>query len=905
MALGDVIARLAVNLALETAAFEDGADIAEKRLAQTAKRFEQFGNKMVATGAKMSLAFTAPFAAFTKAVLGLADDAKSMQNSAKLAGESFEQFQRGAAAARTVGVEYDKFGDILKDTQDKLGDFAANGGGELADFFDNVAPKVGVTIDMFRDLSGSQALQLYYDSLVKAGVPQQQMVFYLEAIADEGSALIPILANNGKLMRELGANAAVISDADAESLKRYTDAQVRLTDAFTRLKIALANSGIVEAMTAIVNGIASMVEWFAQLPQPIQTVGVAIAGFVAALGPVIVVLGTIISSGSTFFAAMGVIGRAMVSTGSFAGALTVALSALRAAVTTFIAAIGPWGIAIAAISTAMVFLIKIINDAGAADKRYTAALNAAEATSRKVEKATTDLAAAHGKVRQEMIAAMKIQAQKIRQDREAAKAALNGARAELVKARSYQAAQSAAASNAGGTAPGLTGSIMRNRGDAAVSKAEENARAAQKTLETLNESLDKVMDAINAPEAKILVTPPADKPSKSKSKSSSKTPMATAAEQQRALDQLAMEELQARLALATSAEQRADISREMLAAEKNRRIAEVEADASFTRAQKDAQIAYLERLYGPKASAEGEITVQPGLLDRQLQRDIEEEQLRQANDMLSMQAGALQAWADVEVNTRERARLETEALSLQQQIQRNLLEQQIATGQVADAEKARALLASQQTAERQQQDVRNMSPMERYQYDLRASAANINDAMETVQVNAMERLNDGLAGAIAGTQKLGSIFKSVAQSIISDLARIAIQKAIVGSLGKALGGLFGGGGSGLPFDVSSMADNTLSAVPKFATGTSSAPRGLALVGERGPELVGFRGGETVFNNADSKMLVGGRAKSVRVDQKITFSGAVDLATKTEVVRIADAARQAAIQGVMEANRRRA
>jgi hypothetical protein len=349
--------------------------------------------------------------------------------------------------------------------------------------------------------------------------------------------------------------------------------------------------------------------------------------------------------------------------------------------------------------------------------------------------------------------------------------------------------------------------------------------------------------------------------------SAAKSTMATDAQQQRELDRLALEELHAKLELATSAGQRAKISRDILATEKTQRIAEVEADKTFTRDQKDAQIAYLERLYGAKASDEGEITVQPGLLNRALDRQIAEEQLQQANDMLSMQAGALQAMADIEPNTRERARLENEALALQQQIQRNLLEQQIATGQIKDAAQARALLATQQGAERQQQDVRNMSPLERYRYDLTSSVSNINDAMEGIQVDGMQGLTDGLAGAIAGTQKLGQVFKNVAQSIIADLARIAIQKALAGAVGNLLGsvgGIFGGGTTALGnagggFGGSANWNNLPTITGAYAAGTSSAARGLALVGERGPELVKFRGGERVFTNADSKAMMGGRA----------------------------------------------
>lgn len=854
MALGDVIARLAVNLTLETAAFEEGADAAEKRLNQSAKRFEQIGSKMMAVGAKMSLAFTAPLLALGKSVLNLAEDVQGLQNSAKGAGATFEEFQRGAAAAKSIGIEYDKFGDILRDTQEKLGDFAANGGGELADFFKNVAPKVGVTIDMFRDLSGPKALQLYYDSLVKAGVPQQQMIFYMESIADDGSALIPILRDNGKAMKELGANAAVISDADAEALNRYTQAQTKLSQAFDKLKIAIAKTGLVEAVTAIVEKIGGLVDWLAMLPAPVLEAGVAIAAFVAAAGPMIVVLGTIISSGATVFAALGTIGTAMASTGSIAGAATVAFAALRAAVTTFIAALGPWGVAIGLATAAIVLFINAAREGEKADKVYAKGLEASEATMRAAEKAATDLANAHGKVRDALIEAAKAQAAQIRQSREAAKRNLEEARTALIKAQAYQAAQEVGTTGA----PGYAAGFIRGEGDKGVAKAKTNIVAATAKLKNYSDALAKIEKAINTPEAAIFTSAP--KPVKKPK--TPKSTMATDDQQQKELDKLAVEELRAKLDLATSADERAQISRELLAAEKAERIAEIKSNKSFTADQKKAQLAYIERLYGPDWS-NGDIVVKPGLLDQKLSRDISDEQLRQANDMLSAQAGTLQAMADIEPNTKERARLEAAALRMQQQLQTNLLEQQIANGDIADADKRRAILAQQQAAERQQQDVRNMSPLQRYGYDLKTSVANINDAMENIQVGAMQSLTDGIAGAIAGTQKLGDVFKSVAQQIIADLVRIQLQKALVGALGNVLG--FGGGGASLSSaSIAGAGSFDFSAIPGFATGTNSAPRGLALVGERGPELVNFGGGERVYKNADSKAMMAGRPAASNV-----------------------------------------
>ena len=46
-------------------------------------------------------------------------------------------------------------------------------------------------------------------------------------------------------------------------------------------------------------------------------------------------------------------------------------------------------------------------------------------------------------------------------------------------------------------------------------------------------------------------------------------------------------------------------------------------------------------------------------------------------------------------------------------------------------------------------------------------------------------------------------------------------------------------------------------IPGFARGTESAPRGLAMVGEYGPELVAFRGGERVFPAPQTRAMLSG------------------------------------------------
>jgi hypothetical protein len=60
-------------------------------------------------------------------------------------------------------------------------------------------------------------------------------------------------------------------------------------------------------------------------------------------------------------------------------------------------------------------------------------------------------------------------------------------------------------------------------------------------------------------------------------------------------------------------------------------------------------------------------------------------------------------------------------------------------------------------------------------------------------VRGLDALGDGITDVIMQTRSLGDVFKSVTNQIIADLIRIAVQKAVVGALGNALGGLFGGG----------------------------------------------------------------------------------------------------------------
>lgn len=153
--------------------------------------------------------------------------ARQLRAMADLAGTTAGELQRHAFASERVGIEQDKLADIYKDARDRIGDFLTTGAGPLADFFEQIAPQIGVTADEFRGLSGPEVLQKLVNELERAGVSANEMVFHMEAMAGDASRLIPLFRDNGAELGRLGDQAetfgTVISDIELDRLEDAKD----------------------------------------------------------------------------------------------------------------------------------------------------------------------------------------------------------------------------------------------------------------------------------------------------------------------------------------------------------------------------------------------------------------------------------------------------------------------------------------------------------------------------------------------------------------------------------------------------------------------------------------------------------------------------------------------------------
>ena len=119
--------------------------------------------------------------------------------------------------------------------------------------------------------------------------------------------------------------------------------------------------------------------------------------------------------------------------------------------------------------------------------------------------------------------------------------------------------------------------------------------------------------------------------------------------------------------------------------------------------------------------------------------------------------------------------------------------------------------------------------------------------------SAADSFTNALGGVITGTQSGEEAVKSFITSLANLVLQYTVLIPLAQSLSSAIGG-FGIGGGG--------------AIPGFATGGFG--RGLALVGEGGPELVDFGSGSRVYTNDQLANAVGNSGQNLVVNNHINI-----------------------------------
>ncbi|WP_240489961.1 transglycosylase SLT domain-containing protein [Acinetobacter baumannii] len=271
--------RVEVHVGAKTSELKKGMNDAESIVKDTAQEIEVTGKKvdfqidvsgvqktfdnlssnistqMLGLGKKIAAGIGSALAvdglvSFTRNAISTASEVQKMSD---LVGDSVEDFQYFAKGAQTAGLSLEQFGQIGKDALDRLGE-ARRGEGEMMDFFEKVAPKIGVTIDMFKDLSGPEVIQAYYDGLEKANLSHAETITYMEQIVNDGSLLIPLLKDGGAGFKKWGEEAknagAIMSKDMVDNLGKAKENLYTLELQFQGFQAMLINS-VTPAVTAI------------------------------------------------------------------------------------------------------------------------------------------------------------------------------------------------------------------------------------------------------------------------------------------------------------------------------------------------------------------------------------------------------------------------------------------------------------------------------------------------------------------------------------------------------------------------------------------------------------------------------------------------------------------------------
>ena len=263
----------------------------KKWSADQKKQFAAMKTSLMAVGAVASVVGLAIGKALGSAT-GVAKELKVMSD---LTGASTDRLQRITPALLKAGISMEKYADIIKDVNDKTHDFLQNGGGPMVDFFDNIAPKVGITKDAFVGLSGEQGLQLYVNSLEKANLSQEQMTFYMEAIASDSTMLLPLLKDNAAGLDEMASSAGVL--LSEETIANLTSMSAGFNNIGTSITNMIANN--------LSGWIGTVSEYLIAFNERMAGADTATTNFGTATDNVVLAMGDEITQANLLFTLMG------------------------------------------------------------------------------------------------------------------------------------------------------------------------------------------------------------------------------------------------------------------------------------------------------------------------------------------------------------------------------------------------------------------------------------------------------------------------------------------------------------------------------------------------------------------------------------------------------------------------
>lgn len=167
-------------------------------------------------------------AAGLNASMAYAQQYKELKVYADIAGVTVRELRLLTSATNSVGISTEKFGDQVKDVQDRIGDFIATGGGPFADVMEVLGSETGITAQKLQEMSGPDALEAIAHAMEQANVPMEQQIFLMESLASDSAKLLPLYANNSQELNRLEHQFNITTRTIDEHIQTYSELSKQL-----------------------------------------------------------------------------------------------------------------------------------------------------------------------------------------------------------------------------------------------------------------------------------------------------------------------------------------------------------------------------------------------------------------------------------------------------------------------------------------------------------------------------------------------------------------------------------------------------------------------------------------------------------------------------------------------------
>lgn len=330
-----VLYALRVTVGMDASEFLTGRTALQRDMAGLRDGLKSFGDQWMQTGKRLTLGITAPLAAFGFASVKAASDAEELDSA--------------------FGVTFGKMADDMRHWADQTGDALGRSSQDIKNaanafgiFFNQAAPTRKEAAEMsktftvlaqdlasFFNTTEDDALQKLRSGLSGESEPLRDFGVFLSEAAVANKALEMGLAASSKELTEqdkilarykliLEGTSAAQGDVARTSGSAANQSR-SFFGALQDLQVVIGEK-LLPLLTPIVEGATGIINAFTNLPSPIQNVIIAFGAFAAALGPLMLITGTLAVTLLPLFAArFGPIGIAI---SAFINPLGTAISLL-------------------------------------------------------------------------------------------------------------------------------------------------------------------------------------------------------------------------------------------------------------------------------------------------------------------------------------------------------------------------------------------------------------------------------------------------------------------------------------------------------------------------------------------------------------------------------------------------